>query len=58
VRAAAPELRKDVDPASLATFVLTVMEGGVMQATAERAIDRYDASVRHLRAYFTSLKRT
>ena len=35
-----------------ATFVLTVMEGGVMQATAERAIERYDDSVRHLRAYF------
>jgi TetR/AcrR family transcriptional repressor of nem operon len=57
VRDAAPALREDVDPASLATFVLTVMEGGVMQATAERAIERYDDSVRHLRAYFTSLER-
>src|ERR1700733_10278104 len=45
VRDAAPMLREDVDPASLATFVLTVMEGGVMQATAERAIERYDDSV-------------
>ncbi len=58
VRDAAPALREDVDPLSLATFVLTVMEGGVMQATAERAIERYDDSVRHLRAYLTSLKRT
>jgi AcrR family transcriptional regulator len=58
VRDAAPVLRDDADPASLATFVLTVMEGGVMQATAERKIERFDDSVRHLRAYFTSLKRT
>ena len=57
VREAAPALREDVDPDSLATFVLTVMEGGVMQATAERAIERYDDSVRHLRAYFDLLKR-
>jgi TetR/AcrR family transcriptional regulator, transcriptional repressor for nem operon len=57
VREAAPALREDVDPDSLATFVLTVMEGGVMQASAERAIERYDDSVRHLRAYFDLLKR-
>jgi TetR/AcrR family transcriptional regulator, transcriptional repressor for nem operon len=57
VRDAAPALREDVDADSLATFVLTVMEGGVMQATAERAIQRYDDSVAHLRAYFDSLKR-
>ena len=58
VRDAIPGLREDVDPDSLATFVLTVMEGAVMQATAERAIERYDDSVRHLRAYFDSLKRS
>jgi TetR/AcrR family transcriptional regulator, transcriptional repressor for nem operon len=57
VRAAAPALREDVDPDSLAAFVLTVMEGGVMQATAERAIARYDDSVHHLRTYFDSLQR-
>jgi hypothetical protein len=28
-----------------------------MQATAERAIERYDDSVLHLRAYFDSLQR-
>jgi AcrR family transcriptional regulator len=58
VRDAIPGLRAGVDPDTLATFVLTVMEGGVMQATAERAIERYDDSVRHLRAYFDSLKRS
>ena len=57
VRDAAPRLRAGVDPDSLATFVLTVMEGGVMQATAERAIERFDDSVGHLRAYFDLLKR-
>jgi AcrR family transcriptional regulator len=57
VRDAGPALRDDVDPDSLGAFVLTVMEGGVMQATAERAIERYDDSVRHLRAYFDSLQR-
>jgi AcrR family transcriptional regulator len=57
VRDAAPRLRDDVDPDSLASFVLTVMEGGVMQATAERDIARFDDSVRHLRSYFDSLKR-
>jgi TetR/AcrR family transcriptional repressor of nem operon len=57
IRDAGAALRDDVDPASLATFVLTVMEGGVMQATAERAIERYDDSIRHLRAYFNALER-
>jgi TetR/AcrR family transcriptional regulator, transcriptional repressor for nem operon len=58
VRDAAPALREDVDPDSLASFVLTVMEGGVMQATAERDIARFDDSVRHLHRYFDSLKRS
>ena len=58
VRDAAPQMRAGVDPDSLATFVLTVMEGGVMQATAERTIARYDDSVGHLRAYFDLLKLT
>jgi AcrR family transcriptional regulator len=57
VRDAGSALRADVDPDSLAAFVLTVMEGGVMQATAERSIARYDESVHHLRAYFDSLQR-
>jgi TetR/AcrR family transcriptional repressor of nem operon len=57
VRDAGPQLRDGVDADSLATFVLTVMEGGVMQATAERDIARYDDSVHHLRDYFHTLER-
>jgi TetR/AcrR family transcriptional repressor of nem operon len=57
LRDASPALRDDVDSDSLAAFVLTVMEGGVMQASAERAIERYDESVRHLRTYLASLQR-
>jgi len=34
------------------SFVLTVMEGGVMQARAHRAVEPFDASVNHLREYF------
>jgi TetR/AcrR family transcriptional regulator, transcriptional repressor for nem operon len=37
---------------TLSQFVLTVMEGGVMQARAHREIGPFDASVEHLRQYF------
>ncbi len=40
---------------TLSRFVLTVMEGGVMQSRAHRAIEPFDASVEHLRAYFRLL---
>ena len=40
---------------TLSQFVLTVMEGGVMQARAHRAIEPFDASVEHLRGYFRLL---
>jgi AcrR family transcriptional regulator len=43
------------DLGTLATFVLTVMEGGVMQARAQRNIGPFDASVDHLRDYFRRL---
>ena len=43
------------DIATLSTFVLTVMEGGVMQARAQRDIRPFDASVDHLRNYFRLL---
>jgi len=43
------------DLATLSTFVLTVMEGGVMQARAQREIGPFDASVEHLRNYFRLL---
>ena len=44
-----------VDKATLAQFVLTVMEGGVMQARAHRNLAPFDASVQHLRSYFNLL---
>ena len=48
-------LRAGTDPRTLATFVLTVMEGAVMQAAAQRSPHPFDDSVAHLRAYLTSL---
>jgi hypothetical protein len=48
-------LRAGMETKPLAQFVLTVMEGGVMQARAHRSIEPFDASVRHLRDYFTLL---
>jgi TetR/AcrR family transcriptional repressor of nem operon len=40
---------------TLSQFVLTVMEGGVMQSRAHRKIGPFDASVEHLREYFRLL---
>ena len=40
---------------TLSKFVLTVMEGGVMQSRAYRDLAPFDASVSHLRAYFRLL---
>lgn len=40
---------------TLSQFVLTVMEGGVMQSRAHRDIRPFDASVEHLREYFRLL---
>ena len=45
-------LPNDLNLQTLAKFVLTVMEGGVMQARAHRKIEPFDASVEHLRGYF------
>ena len=44
-----------VDKATLAQFVLAVMEGGIMQARAHRNVAPFDASVQHLRNYFNLL---
>ncbi|HEY2780834.1 MAG TPA: TetR/AcrR family transcriptional regulator [Steroidobacteraceae bacterium] len=41
----------------LAQFVLTTMEGGVMQARTFRDIDYFDAAVRQLRLHFNRLKK-
>ena len=55
LRAAGERFPASTDFASLATFVLTVMEGGVMQARAHRDLAPFDASVAHLREYFRLL---
>jgi hypothetical protein len=43
-------------PAEVATLVLTVMEGGVMQARAFRSIEPFDACVRQLRRYLRTFR--
>lgn len=48
---AGDRLPASVDRNSLATFVLTTMEGAVMQARTHRDISFYDASISNLRAY-------
>ena len=50
-------LPADFDRHELAQFVLTTMEGGVMQSRTHRTIDGFDASVRRLRDYFDRLER-
>ena len=52
---AADRLPLNVDLDGLATFVLTTMEGAVMQARTHRDMSYYDASISHLRSYFQYL---
>jgi hypothetical protein len=49
-------LPKALDRRELAAFVLTTMEGAVMQARTYRELDKFDGSVRQLRAYFDFLQ--
>jgi AcrR family transcriptional regulator len=55
--AAADRLPPDVDRKALAQFVLTTMEGAVMQARTFRSLEPFDASVDQLRNYFDCLAR-
>lgn len=55
LESARDRLPSGTDPEELATFVLTVMEGAIMQARAASDLKPYDESVRHLRRYFDSL---
>lgn len=55
LEAAADRLPRDLDRTSLAQFVLTVMEGGVMQSRTHRSLENFDASVENLRRYFDYL---
>jgi TetR/AcrR family transcriptional regulator, transcriptional repressor for nem operon len=54
---AGPRLPRDADRAALARFVLTVLEGGIMQARAAGRLEPFDESVAQLRAYFEALER-
>ncbi|MBV8784067.1 MAG: TetR/AcrR family transcriptional regulator [Gammaproteobacteria bacterium] len=46
-----------LDRGELAGFVLTVMEGAVMQARTYRGLESFDGAVRQLRSYFERLLR-
>jgi AcrR family transcriptional regulator len=56
LRQAAHRLPADLDLSELAQFVLTTMEGGVMQARTHRSIEPFDASVRQLKRYMDGLR--
>ena len=52
---AGERLPAHVDRNQLATLVLTIMEGGIMQSRAAGHLQPYDDSVAQLRAYFDAL---
>jgi AcrR family transcriptional regulator len=53
--AAADRLPESTDREQLASLVLTIMEGGVMQARAYQSLDPFDAAVTQLRDYIERL---
>lgn len=53
--AARDRLPSSADTGKLARFILTVMEGGLMQARAAGNLQPFDDSVAQLRAYFDAL---
>ncbi|MBX3381235.1 MAG: TetR/AcrR family transcriptional regulator [Phycisphaeraceae bacterium] len=55
LKEAGDRLPRDLDRDQVAQTVLTVMEGGLMQARSSRSASAYDASVGQLRAYFDLL---
>jgi len=54
--AAERRLPADTDKRALAQFVLTAMEGGVMQARTHRDVAYFDRAVAQLRAHFALLE--
>jgi AcrR family transcriptional regulator len=56
LEAARDRLPRGIDTELLATFVLTTMEGGVMQSRTHRSLTAFDASVAMLRDYFNRLE--
>jgi AcrR family transcriptional regulator len=57
LRDAGSRLPRDIDRKQLAQFVLTVMEGGVMQSRSYRSVAPFDRAVAQLRDYFRRLQR-
>jgi AcrR family transcriptional regulator len=55
--AAGDRLPRDIDRRALSQLVLTVMEGGVMQARTHRSLEPFDAGVGLLRDYVNRLVR-
>lgn len=55
---AGDRLPRSLDRQALAEFVLTTMEGGVMQARTHRDVGFFDRTVQQLRDYFELLGRT
>ncbi len=53
---AGDRLPKSLNRRALAHFVLTTMEGAVMQARTYRTLDSFDASIGQLRSYFNALE--
>jgi TetR/AcrR family transcriptional regulator, transcriptional repressor for nem operon len=53
---AGARLPADLDRRALAQFILTTMEGGVMQSRTHREIGPFDACVAQLRRYFAALQ--
>ena len=57
LKGARERLPRDVDTRSLAEFILTIMEGGIMQARTHRDIDLFDRNVDVLRTHLDLLMR-
>ena len=55
LKASGDRIPAGVNRQGLAAFVLTTMEGGVMQARTQRSIRAFDAAVAQLRDYFQRL---
>jgi AcrR family transcriptional regulator len=56
LEAARERLPRGLDTRRLAVFILTTMEGGVMQARTHRSLATFDASVHGLRDYMDRLQ--
>jgi AcrR family transcriptional regulator len=57
IAAAGNRLPRGVDKTALAQFVLTAMEGGVMQARTHRDVSYFDRAVKQLREHFALLEK-